>query len=199
MAQQWRTCLQRRRCTCDPGLGWSPGGGHGNPLQYSWLENPMDWGTWPATSTGSQRVVTFKIRLKGLSMHAHKILLGSMYPKLVGTRRLMMLTPCYLTSNQSEEHLWATHALFLECYKIPHYPPQGRSHSLEGISPLWPPLPGKVIKVFFSVSPTHPNKLLNLYGWDGRSYLQWINLCKVSVRRLTIAHTLTHKSKNKIQ
>ena len=27
-----------------PGLGRSPGGGHGNPLQYSGLENPMDRG-----------------------------------------------------------------------------------------------------------------------------------------------------------
>ena len=27
-----------------PGSGRSPGGGHGNPLQYSWLENPMDTG-----------------------------------------------------------------------------------------------------------------------------------------------------------
>ena len=27
-----------------PGLGRSPGGGHGNPLQYSSLENPMDRG-----------------------------------------------------------------------------------------------------------------------------------------------------------
>ena len=25
-----------------PGLGRSPGDGHGNPLQYSWLENPVD-------------------------------------------------------------------------------------------------------------------------------------------------------------
>ena len=25
-----------------PGLGRSPGGGHGNPFQYSGLENPMD-------------------------------------------------------------------------------------------------------------------------------------------------------------
>ena len=25
-----------------PGLGRSPGGRHGNPLQYSFLENPMD-------------------------------------------------------------------------------------------------------------------------------------------------------------
>ena len=32
-----------------PGLGRSPGGGHGNPLQYSCLENPMDRGAWQAT------------------------------------------------------------------------------------------------------------------------------------------------------
>ena len=31
-----------------PGLGKSPGGGHGNPLQYSYLENPMDRGAWQA-------------------------------------------------------------------------------------------------------------------------------------------------------
>ena len=30
-------------------LGRSPGGGHGNPLQYSCLENPMDRGAWWAT------------------------------------------------------------------------------------------------------------------------------------------------------
>ena len=32
-----------------PGSGRSPGGGHGNPLQYSCLENPMDRGAWWAT------------------------------------------------------------------------------------------------------------------------------------------------------
>ena len=31
-----------------PGLGRSPGGGHGNPLQNSCLENPMDRGAWRA-------------------------------------------------------------------------------------------------------------------------------------------------------
>ena len=35
-----------------PGLGRSPGGGHGNPLQYSCLENPMDRGAWWATVPG---------------------------------------------------------------------------------------------------------------------------------------------------
>ena len=41
-----------------PGSGKSPGGGHGNPLQYSCLEKPMDRGAWRATwwSRGSQRV-----------------------------------------------------------------------------------------------------------------------------------------------
>ena len=32
-----------------PGSGRSPGGGHGNPLQYSCLENPLDTGVWWAT------------------------------------------------------------------------------------------------------------------------------------------------------
>ena len=32
-----------------PGLGRSPGRGHGNPFQYSGLENPMDRGAWWAT------------------------------------------------------------------------------------------------------------------------------------------------------
>ena len=36
-----------------PGLGRSPGGGHGNPLQYSCLENPMDRGAWWATTNTS--------------------------------------------------------------------------------------------------------------------------------------------------
>ena len=35
-----------------PVLGRSPGGGHGSPLQYSWLENPMDRGAWRAIVHG---------------------------------------------------------------------------------------------------------------------------------------------------
>ena len=34
------------------GLGRSPGGWHGNPLQYSCLQNPMDNGAWRATVHG---------------------------------------------------------------------------------------------------------------------------------------------------
>ena len=35
-----------------PGLGRSPGGGHGNPFQYACPENPMDRGAWWATVHG---------------------------------------------------------------------------------------------------------------------------------------------------
>ena len=35
-----------------PGSGRSPGGGHGNPLQYSCLENSMDRGGWQVTDGG---------------------------------------------------------------------------------------------------------------------------------------------------
>ena len=35
-----------------PGSGRSPGGGNGNPLQYSCLENPMDRGAWQTTVHG---------------------------------------------------------------------------------------------------------------------------------------------------
>ena len=39
-----------------PGSGRSPGEGNGNPLQYSFLENPMERGAWRATVHGVTRV-----------------------------------------------------------------------------------------------------------------------------------------------
>ena len=48
------------------GLGRSPGGGHGNPLQYSCLESPMDREAWWATVHQYSKSSTW---LKQLSMH----------------------------------------------------------------------------------------------------------------------------------
>ena len=49
-------CLSGKESACNaenlgliPGSERSPGGGHGNPLQYSCWENPMDSGPWWAT------------------------------------------------------------------------------------------------------------------------------------------------------
>jgi len=50
-----------------PGSGRFPGGGHGNLLQYSCLENSMDRGTLQATV---YRVAKIQTQLKQLSMHA---------------------------------------------------------------------------------------------------------------------------------
>ena len=47
-----RVCLQSGRPGFDPWLGRSPGGGNGNPPQYSCLENPTDRGDWQATVHG---------------------------------------------------------------------------------------------------------------------------------------------------
>ena len=49
-----------------PGWGRFPGQGHGNPLQYSCLGNPMDRGAWRATV---HKVGKSQTRLKYLSAH----------------------------------------------------------------------------------------------------------------------------------
>jgi len=49
-----------------PESGRSPGGGHGNQLQYSCLEKPMDRGAWWATV---HRVAKSQTRLKQLDTH----------------------------------------------------------------------------------------------------------------------------------
>ena len=51
-----------------PGSGRSPGGGHGNSLQYPCLENPMDRGAWwPIV----HRITKSQTQLKRLSTHRH--------------------------------------------------------------------------------------------------------------------------------
>ena len=56
MAQRVKNLLAKAGDTGDagliPGLGKSAGGGNGNPLQYSCLENPTDRGAWWATVHG---------------------------------------------------------------------------------------------------------------------------------------------------
>ena len=68
----WRTRLPMqvdvRKVGSIPGLGRSPGGGNGNPLHYSCLENPKDRRVWWATVHGVARSKTW---LKQLSGHLH--------------------------------------------------------------------------------------------------------------------------------
>ena len=52
-----------------PGLGRAPGGGTGNPLQYSCLKNSMDRATWRATVYG---VAMSRIRLRNRAQLENK-------------------------------------------------------------------------------------------------------------------------------
>ena len=57
-----------------PEWGRSPGGGHGNPLQYLCLENPMDRGAWQAKV---HSVAESRTSLKGLGTHKGRLLTAS--------------------------------------------------------------------------------------------------------------------------
>ena len=59
LSTMWETLGSRRY----------PGGGHGNPLQYSCLENPMDRRAWKATV---HRVAKSQAQPKQLRMHESK-------------------------------------------------------------------------------------------------------------------------------
>ena len=72
-----------------PGSGRSPEGGRGNPLQYSYLENPMDRGAWQATVYG---VAKSRTQVKHLSMHACKIL-NIQFPVLCTRTGIYILIP----------------------------------------------------------------------------------------------------------
>ena len=65
-----------------PGSGRSPGGGNGNPLQYSCLENPMDREAWWVIVHGVAKSWT---RLKRLSMQAlsHKYLYVNVHSSII--------------------------------------------------------------------------------------------------------------------
>ena len=56
-----------------PGSGRSPGGGHGIPLHYSCLENPMDRAAWRATVHRVAKSRTQRVLVKAVINHILKI------------------------------------------------------------------------------------------------------------------------------
>ena len=68
-----------------PGSGRSPGGGNGNPFQYSCLENPMDRGDWRAIAHGVIRVLATKPPLPHIlgTGHLSKMWFAKTFPPSV--------------------------------------------------------------------------------------------------------------------
>ena len=53
-----------------PGLGRSPGGGHGNLLQYTCLENPMSRGAWRAAVYGAAKTDITEQKAHQMGVHS---------------------------------------------------------------------------------------------------------------------------------
>ena len=104
-----------------PGSERSPGGdGHGNPLQYSCLENPIDRRAWRATVHGvANSLKQFSMHAGfGPTTHSPEILILSSFPShcssLLPKRLCFNLNSQCLTSESSSFHhvsisLWNTH------------------------------------------------------------------------------------------
>ena len=88
-----------------PGLGRSPGGGHGNPLQYSYLKNPIDRGPW---WTSVHRVSKSRTRLSDLACSGVvtelRIRARSLEPKI--SDRKTETSPEIMKKTTEKEKLW---------------------------------------------------------------------------------------------
>ena len=88
-----------------PGSGRSPGGGHGSPLQYSCLGNPMDRGAWRATVYGIAKSQTW---LKRLSRHTKQFIIFKPFPApTVSTMqcKILVLFSCACSSKPHPEQV----------------------------------------------------------------------------------------------
>ena len=86
------------------GLGWSPGRGHGNPLQYTCLENPIcDFEPGGPQSTGSQRV-RYDLRWLEKAMAPHSSTLAWKIPWTEEPCRLQSMRSLRVTTEQLHFH-----------------------------------------------------------------------------------------------
>ena len=96
------------------GLGRSPGGGHGNALQYSCLENPMDRGAWQATIHGVAKSQTQGHNRETRLSTAHNHIKGSSGSSAVRNLPAMQQTQVqFLGREDSLEKETATHSSIL--------------------------------------------------------------------------------------
>ena len=77
-------CWRHKRCGFD-----SPGGGHGNQLQYSCLENPTARGVWLAAV---HRVAKSQTQLKQLSTHGYICIFR--FFSLINNCKILTIIPC---------------------------------------------------------------------------------------------------------
>ena len=96
-----------------PGPGRSPGGGHGNPLQYSCLGNPMERGAWQGTVHGVTKSWTQLTPSLSLTSRISPSQLGS---------TVLAVAPVWVTTNPASSRLLRS-ASCLALGLVPDKPP----------------------------------------------------------------------------
>ena len=98
VAQGSRICLWCRDTGSIPGSGTSPGEGHGNPLQYSYLENPTDRRSWGASVQEAAKNQTWLKWLSSssipLSAHHQLSAVALAYPVFPVGQQTLVWFPC---------------------------------------------------------------------------------------------------------
>ena len=97
-----RICQYRRGAGSIPGLERSPGGRHGNPLQYSCLETPTDRGSWWATVHGVTELDTAEATWHACTQPS--IQLGKAFPNSPIKLTILLSAPLALCTS-ALEHL----------------------------------------------------------------------------------------------
>ena len=124
-----------------PGLGRFPGGGNGNPFQYSCLKNPMNRGAWWATV---HLVAKSQTWLKWLSTHADSVLKSSdvtLLTKVHMVKAMVFPVVMYRCKNWTikKAKCWRINAFALWCwrrlYRVPWIARRANQSILEGINP----------------------------------------------------------------
>ena len=114
----------RRDTGLIPGWGRSPGGGHGNLLQYSCVENPMDRGAWRATVHG---VAKSRTQLKRLSAHASEVCRSFLLQ--VSWKEARQPACWVMKSNENTHYMpgsilstfWASFVIFIQKNLFPYH------------------------------------------------------------------------------
>ena len=100
-------CGRPKRGGFNPGSGKSPGEGHGNPPQYSCLENPMDRGAWWATVHRVAKSDTTEV-----TQHARTLVICFIHSSVYLWRRKWQPAPVFLPGESQGQgslvgcHLW---------------------------------------------------------------------------------------------
>ena len=126
-----------------PELGQSPAGGHGNPLQYSYLENPIDRGVWRATV---HRVA--ESDMTEVTQHAHILgsrssLVGGLVAKPCRTLATLWIVPhqAPLPMGFPRQEYWSG-LPFPSLGDLPNPSIQPRSPTLQVVSCIASLIPG---------------------------------------------------------